>query len=687
VGGLLSGDYHVHALKTDYATMWYDNVSRETLGGVTLATKITVTAPADVPSINITLPLAGKISGYVYEANGTTPIAGAMVVADYKDGSSYLYVNAAETGIDGSYSINGLVTDNYFLHAVANGHRTIFYNQHVMEYDSDPVGVTAPGTTPGINFSLPLVGSISGTVYEQDGITPVAGARVIAYYWSSGSFGQEAYTDAEGKYKIEGLGATYFAVRADITGFDTEWYSNKTAWEYLDINTDRIQVVPPADVPGIDFTLNSHAPRVATVEAGNVASTSVTLNGNLTWVGTETSIAVSFEYGQTEGGPYTAVAAGTRGSIGSFATDVSGLTPGTTYYFRAKAVASGYDPVYGDELPVTTLPVPPTVTTGVATGVTATTATLGGDLTSLGTPAENVTVSFEWGTVAGGPYPSYSAGQTMANTGAFSASLTGLSASTTYYFRAKADGVGDPVYGLEKDFSTLSDGTLPSATTGDASNITTTTATLSGNLTGMGTATTVMVSFEYGTTTSYGSETTAQSMTAIGSATANLTGLTAGTTYHFRIKADGEGEPIEGADKEFTTSTADTTAPVISSLATSAITTKGATITWTTDEAATSQVQYGLTAEYGSTSDEVTTLSTSHSASLTDLKAGKTYHYRVISKDAAGNQKVSDDGTFTTEKSSGGGMPVWAWVLIALAAVGVVGGGAAAFFMKGRAAK
>jgi hypothetical protein len=58
---------------------------------------------------------------------------------------------------------------------------------------------------------------------------------------------------------------------------------------------------------------------------------------------------------------------------------------------------------------------------------------------------------------------------------------------------------------------------------------------------------------------------------------------------------------------------------------------------------------------------------------LTDLKAGKTYHYRVISKDAANNQAESADATFTTA-SAAGGMPAWAWVLIALAVVAVLGG-------------
>jgi len=114
------------------------------------------------------------------------------------------------------------------------------------------------------------------------------------------------------------------------------------------------------------------------------------------------------------------------------------------------------------------------------------------------------------------------------------------------------------------------------------------------------------------------------------------------------------------------------------------ITKTGATITWTTSENATSQIEYGLTEEYGSSTTLDTNLVTSHSEELTGLKAGKTYHYRVISKDAANNQAASADATFTTAASYGG-VPVWAWVIIALA--GVAGLGAAAFIVKGRLAR
>jgi phosphodiesterase/alkaline phosphatase D-like protein len=257
--------------------------------------------------------------------------------------------------------------------------------------------------------------------------------------------------------------------------------------------------------------------------------------------------------------------------------------------------------------------------------------------------------------------------------------LSGLTPGTTYYYKAKA--VGDAtVRGDEMSFTAST--TPPTVTTSAASSLAATSASLNGNLGSLGTATSVAVSFQWGITTSYGSETSAQSVSAIGAFSANLTGLTANTAYHFRTKAVGHGAAVYGTDMTF--STADTIAPAISLVTSSGITTTSATITWSTSEAATTQVKYGLTEEYDSVTPEVTSLVTGHSVDLTGLKAGKTYHYQVISKDAANNQAVWKDATFTTASPSGG-MPVWAWVLIGLAAVGVTG--AVAFLIRGRLAQ
>lgn len=99
-----------------------------------------------------------------------------------------------------------------------------------------------------------------------------------------------------------------------------------------------------------------------------------------------------------------------------------------------------------------------------------------------------------------------------------------------------------------------------------------------------------------------------------------------------------------------TTGGDDTTAPALSAIAASPAAT-AATVSWTTDEQSSSQVDYGLTASYGSTTTLDPSLVTAHSQALTGLNAATTYHYRVRSTDAAGNTAVSTDHTFTTTAS------------------------------------
>jgi hypothetical protein len=92
----------------------------------------------------------------------------------------------------------------------------------------------------------------------------------------------------------------------------------------------------------------------------------------------------------------------------------------------------------------------------------------------------------------------------------------------------------------------------------------------------------------------------------------------------------------------------DTTPPVISAVAAASITTSGATISWMTNEASDSQVDYGLTTAYGGTSPPNASLVTAHTVSLSGLTDSTPYHYRVRSRDAAGNLGLSGDVTFST---------------------------------------
>jgi phosphodiesterase/alkaline phosphatase D-like protein len=59
-------------------------------------------------------------------------------------------------------------------------------------------------------------------------------------------------------------------------------------------------------------------------------------------------------------------------------------------------------------------------------------------------------------------------------------------------------------------------------------------------------------------------------------------------------------------------------------------------------------VQYGRTMTYQKSESNPTSLVVQHSVTLTKLSAHTRYHYRVESKDAAGNVATSEDLTFKT---------------------------------------
>ncbi len=89
------------------------------------------------------------------------------------------------------------------------------------------------------------------------------------------------------------------------------------------------------------------------------------------------------------------------------------------------------------------------------------------------------------------------------------------------------------------------------------------------------------------------------------------------------------------------------TPPIISSIASSSIASTTQTITWTTDEVATSTVYYGTTTSYGTASSSAV-FTTSHSITLTGLTASTTYYFKVSSTDAVGNTASSTNQSFTT---------------------------------------
>jgi len=163
---------------------------------------------------------------------------------------------------------------------------------------------------------------------------------------------------------------------------------------------------------------------------------------------------------------------------------------------------------------------------------------------------------------------------------------------------------------------------------------------------------------EHGPTAAYGASATAPGL--VRDHAVAIAGLAPSSEVHFRVlSTDGAGNgPAASADASFTTAAA--AAPLIASgPVVASVTGTSAIVTWTTDEPATSLVDYGTTPSYGSQASGPS--GTGHAVVLPGLVPETGYHARVLSTDECGNGPVqSADLAFSTGPSA---IDVSGWTL------------------------
>jgi hypothetical protein len=204
----------------------------------------------------------------------------------------------------------------------------------------------------------------------------------------------------------------------------------------------------------------------------------------------------------------------------------------------------------------------------------------------------------------------------------------------------------------------------PAPVTGPAQPVGTNTATLTGTVDANGAAD-VTYRFEYGTSTQYGVATPAQAVpdgTGPQAVSASISGLTASTTYHFRLVAISGGTPANGEDGTFTTlaSTPNPAAPAISRLSAKSKTSSSAVLTARIDPnraATTYHMEWGTSTRLGNRTPDaalpVGDAPVPVSAPLTGLPANTRIYWRVVASNAAGLRR-SGQANFTTQRSPTG---------------------------------
>jgi uncharacterized membrane protein/protocatechuate 3,4-dioxygenase beta subunit len=256
IRGLPPGNYRVEVdpSNTDYIREYYSSTY-----DYSSAASVPVTAGITTPGIDFLLETGGRISGIVTRASDGNPVAGLMVSAN--DFAASRWGSSAKTNNDGSYLIRGLPAGNYRVSISTYGteYASEYYNDTYDHRSAAQVPVTADVTTPDINFSLELSGSISGTVIRDADNQPIPYIGVYAIDIASGTLRNSACTNADGTYTITNLppgtyrvfAYAYDCVSGNFTEYASEYYDNS----YDKDSATPVPVNPGEDTPDISFSL------------------------------------------------------------------------------------------------------------------------------------------------------------------------------------------------------------------------------------------------------------------------------------------------------------------------------------------------------------------------------------------------------------------------------------------------
>ena len=366
---------------------------------------------------------------------------------------------------------------------------------------------------------------------------------------------------------------------------------------------------------------------------GNLAASAIsTTQINLSWVDNATNeTGYKIERKTGAGGTYAQIA--TAGANATSYND-TGLTTGTTYFYRVRATSSSGDSAYSNEASATTLLSVP----GAPTGLTAT-AISGSQINLSWSDVANETgFKIERKTGAGGTYAQI--GTTGANVTTYSD--TGLTAGTTYFYRVRATNAsGDSSYSNETSATTVV--SPPNAPSG-----LTATATSSTQINLSWTDVANETGFKIERKTGVGGTYIQIATVGAGIVSYSNTGLTANTNYYYRVRATNAGGDSPYSN-EANATTLDTAPAAPSGLTATAISTTQINLSWTDNASNETGFKIERKTGAGGTYAQIGTvganLTTYNDTGLTD---GTTYFYRVRATNAVGDSTYSSETSATT---------------------------------------
>ena len=382
-------------------------------------------------------------TGTIINDQNSQPVAGMRV--SKTDGKTIATV--VETAADGSFSIDVTPEDvhhNYYLWVEADS----LYGSRSVTLEKFPYGrqmfslgvVQVEGPVPPTVQTVAVQAIAANTAASGGNITAIGGSAVVrrGVCWSTLQLPTVAdphTTDGRGpgEYtsQMTGLSVnTVYYVRAYATNSVGTAYGEQYEFRTTDglptVTTDTISAVTATTAQGGGEALAD----------GGYTITAKGVCWSMAQLPTIDNNHTTDDY-----------------SLGTFASQLSGLEPGTTYYVRAYAT-NVVGTAYGEQRTFTTLSGLPTVVTAAVdtNAITATTATLGGTVSTDGGFACTAR-GICYGTQ---PAPTIANAHTTdgSDTGTFTSQLAGLQSGVTYYARAYATNAIGTVYGEEVVFET-----------------------------------------------------------------------------------------------------------------------------------------------------------------------------------------------------------------------------------------